>query len=87
MRDLENNEKWLDVNGKTFKKNGIKYIVKVRTFNAIYPYSRKVIDVIAEPVNKNSATYLREKKNMGDDWCVDVLESEMTENVYQQLFY
>lgn len=86
MRDLENNEKWLDVNGKTFKENGIKYIVKVRTFNAIYPYSRKVIDAIAEPANKNSATYLREKKTMGDDWCVDLLESEMTENVYKQLF-
>ncbi len=46
-----------------------------------------MIDVSAEPINKNSKYYLEVKKELGDDWSTDILESgdELYTNIAQQV--
>lgn len=72
---LRGREAWLDANGKTVKIDGIKHVLEVSTHRAIYPYREDVISVYAEPINKNSEYYLKTKRELGDDWSTDVLDS------------
>lgn len=76
MRDLEYYREWLEANGKEVLLDGLAYRLKVTTFMAVYPYRREVISVMAEPVNKNSRHYLEVKRDLGDDWSTDVLDSD-----------
>jgi len=70
---------WLRQNGKKVKIDGLSHRIQVQTYHAIYPYKHEVISVYAEPVNKRSAYYLRERKKLGDDWSTDVLGSPALE--------
>jgi len=86
--DLRNREYWLEANGKTVKVEGKKYKIKVSSWKAIYPYERYVISVMAEMVDKDDPEYVEIRRNLGDDWSTDVLESgeDFYAAVYTQLF-
>ena len=87
-QDLKGREQWLEANGKVVKVEGKKYKIKVSSWLAIYPYRRFVVSVDAEMINKQDTEYLEIKKDLGDDWSTDVLESgdEFYIDVYQQCF-
>ena len=73
MTDIK--EFWLNANGKEVLINGIKHILRVSVYRAIYPYEHQVLTVHAEPKNKNTEYYQATKKELGDDWSTDVLGS------------
>jgi len=73
----ENNRKWLDRDKKKVTIDNRKYKLIVKTWDAIYPHSRKVISVQAEMINKNSNHYKAIVKELKDDWSIDILDSEI----------
>ena len=75
-KSLELYSEWQEHNGKTVYLEGLSHTVKVESYRAYYPYERDVINVFAEPKNKNSKAYRETKARLGDDWSIDVLESE-----------
>jgi hypothetical protein len=86
MRNLEFYRDWEQHNGKIVTIDGIKHKIIVDVFHAIFPYQHDAISVQAEAVNKNTEYYLSEKDKLGDDWSVDVLDSDvtLTANVFRQ---
>lgn len=70
-----NNQEWLDHDGKTVFINGHAYKLSVHTYRACYPYDREVIQVFADPKNRRAEWYLKTKRELGDDWSTDILES------------
>lgn len=78
---------WLDHDGKFVLIDGLKYRLSVKTYRARYPVERDVISVHAEPVNKRSKHYREVKRELGDDWSTDVLESslELQADILSQL--
>jgi len=79
---------WQEANGRHVKIDGHAYKLRVNVDNAVYPYPQKVIRVYADPINKNAAWYQKIKRELGDDWSTDVLESdvELTCSVASQLW-
>lgn len=77
---------WLVHNGKTVKLDGVSHTLRCTTHFARYPIKVEVISVHAEP-DKNSAHYKEIKRQLGDDWSVDVLDSdiELQAEILQQL--
>jgi hypothetical protein len=65
---------WTNHDGKVVTINQKKFRLKVSTYEATYPYSRHVIEVKADPINKKSKWYQDDKNLLGDDWFLDVLE-------------
>lgn len=69
-------EFWVRNNGRTIVLDGVKHVLGVDVYEAIYPTERMVMTVHAEVKNKQSKYYRDEKQRLGDDWSVDVLESD-----------
>lgn len=78
---LQGREEWLDYDGRQVVVDGKAYRIHASTHHQRYPYEQWNISVFAEPLNKRSEEYLATKHELGDDWDVDVLESE---NFYVQ---
>ncbi len=68
---------WLEHDGKSVKIEGLSYTLRVRTYEAAYPYRHTAINVYAEPANRRSKAYLKAKQELGDDWDTDVLASDL----------
>ena len=77
MKLYESYKNWEQFDGRVVKIEGYNHRIKVRVQNGIYPYPRKLIDVSAVPMNKNSNWYQETKKLLGDDWSTDVLDSDI----------
>lgn len=76
MKDyLQNDEFWMELHKKEVSIDGIIHVLNVSVFTAIYPYKHDVISVMAEPKDKTTKYYRDEKRRLGDDWSIDVLES------------
>lgn len=79
---------WEQHNGKVVTlDDGTRAKIVVSTINATYPYPAKLISVDAVPVCKTSKRYLTTKRELGDDWMTDVLESsiELQAQILSQL--
>ena len=68
---------WLAHKNVVIKIDGIKHRLKVDTFRATYPHQHTRINVMVEPINKNTKYYLETKRDLGDDWSTDVLDSSI----------
>lgn len=81
-KDLtKNNEFWLDYDGKKFKLDDLTYQIRSHSFEGIHPYKRQVLTVYADPVSKTSKEYLKIKRELRDDWSLDVLDSDIETTV------
>lgn len=69
---------WIEHNGKVVTMDGIKYELCCYTFEQRYPYKAEMISVSAVCVNKRSKFYRDRKEQLGDDWSIDVLDSDVT---------
>jgi hypothetical protein len=78
---------WLEHHGKIVKLDGHTHVLKVTTYEAIYPYAHTVLHVAAVPRNTKTRYYRTIKAQLGDDWSTDVLasESEVITSVMQQV--
>lgn len=83
----EQNESWIQYNGKSVYIDGIKHIIKVSTYKAIYPYKHIALHVDAIPADKNTKYYRTLKAKLGDDFSVDLLQSdcELQANILLQI--
>lgn len=70
-------ETWEQHNGKCVKISGRAYRLQVTQYTAKYPVVCEMVDVQAVPTNKRAKWYLDEKANLGDDFTVDVLDSDI----------
>ncbi len=70
---------WEKHDGKLVTIDGLRCKLRVRSYEAIYPYKRRVIDVSAEPTvaAKRSEAYRTVRAKLGDDWSTDVLQSDI----------
>ena len=68
---------WMAQTGKVVTLDGIKHVLRVESYRAIYPYVRDVLKVWATPVNRRSRYYQDVRARLGDDWSTDVLESDV----------
>jgi hypothetical protein len=76
MRRLAGNEEWLDYDGMSVFIDGRKYRLEVRScFSRFRGY--EVFSVYAKPVNQDATYYRDIKRELGDDWATDVLESDV----------
>lgn len=80
-------ETWEKHDGKEVTIDGYKYILRVSVYNAVYPYEHKAISVYADPKNKDCKYYQDVKRELGDDWSTDVLDSdpELSGHILNQL--
>lgn len=69
-------EWWLEQDGKTVIVDGKRWKIHARQHRAKYPRDEIVITVHAEMTNKNDPEYLESKRQLRDDWQLDVLKSE-----------
>ena len=76
-RSLEHYSDWLDYEGKIYIDPDVGRC-KIRTmlFTAVYPCKMAMISVYGEPLNKRNRHYLDVKQQLGDDWTMDILESD-----------
>lgn len=72
----ERGPQWLKHHGKVVKVDGKKYKISASSHDAIYPYKHKSYTASAEMVDKNDPEYLTTKKDLGDDWSTDLLDSD-----------
>ena len=70
---------WKKHDKKLVTVNGRQCILRVNIWTAIFPHRHEVIDVIADPVDKESHEYLYTKKKLGDDWHYAVLNDWVVE--------
>lgn len=77
MHLLEHHAEWLEHNGKVITLDGLQHRLEVETRETRYPYQANVISVSAVPVSKTSKHYIETKQQLGDDWSVDVLSSDL----------
>ncbi len=68
---------WAKHHGRKVRIDGLIHTIEVREWEAIYPYKRKVIKVDALP-NRNTKHYREVKRQLGDHWSTDVLESDIS---------
>jgi len=79
---------WEKHNGKIVLVDGEQCRLKVRIWEAIFPYKHTVIDVIADPIDKESKWYQELKKVLKDDWHYEVLNDlniSIEEQIINQL--
>lgn len=69
-------EPWLEFDGLQVVVDDVLYTLHVSCYEAIYPYPESRVSVMAEPVNKHTVYYQTAKRYLGDDWSIDVLESD-----------
>ena len=75
---LEHYQKWLEHDGKVIVLDGIKHVLRVQTYHAIFPYEHDVITVHAEVKDKRSKYYQTLRHEFHDDWSTDILDSDVT---------
>jgi hypothetical protein len=68
---------WMDHHGAVVLIGAEAYSIQVSSWNAIYPVRQRVISVSAVPIDRQSAHYLETKRRLGDDWSIDVLDSDV----------
>ncbi len=80
-------KEWEKQDGKRVKINNLTHTIKVTVMDQRYPYPEKLVDVTAIPLSKLSKYYIETKKQLGDDFVVDVLNGsiEILTDVYNQL--
>ncbi len=80
-------KEWEKQDGKRVKINNLTHTLKVTVMDQKYPYPEKLVDVIAVPLSKSSKHYIETKKQLGDDFVVDILNVsiETLTDVYNQL--
>lgn len=69
---------WLDYDGRVVKLDGINHVLRCNRYKAIYPYERIVTTVHAEPQNRTTRYYRDIRRELGDDWSTDILQSDVT---------
>jgi len=67
------NEFWLDHNGRTVVLQGVEYLIKASCLLS-YPTQ---IRVTAEYTDKSLPSYRRIKRELGDDWDIDLLQVDV----------
>lgn len=77
MHFLEHHKEWLNYDGCKVILNGIAHNIMVSTHKAFYPYECDIITVHADPVDKRTKYYQDIKRELGDDWSTDVLDSDI----------
>jgi hypothetical protein len=87
MHLTEFDQVWLSHHGKTVKISGLEYKLNVKTMLCRYPYAHQSLSVYAEPVDREGDEYLATKRKLGDDWDLNVLDSdiELRADVLSQL--
>jgi hypothetical protein len=68
---------WREHHGKIVKIHGVKHRLNIIEYETHYPSQTRVISVHAEPIDYKTAYYLNTKHELGDDWSVDVLDSDV----------
>jgi len=71
-------ETWEKHDGRHVTVGELRCKIQVRSYVAAYPYRHRVITVHAVPtrIAKRSESYLRVKRELGDDWSTDILASD-----------
>jgi len=80
-------DQWELHHGKVVTLEGVRCRIHVDTYTARYPYVQEVISVSARPLSKISTRYREIRRQLGDDWATDVLDSdiEVQCDILQQL--
>jgi hypothetical protein len=66
---------WAEFDGREVTIDGRKHVLRVATYEAIFPIRERVVTVYADPVDKDSEWYCAIRADLGDDWSTDVLDS------------
>jgi len=69
---------WVEYDGTVVQVDGQDWVLRVVSYNVIYPYRHVVTNVTLEPTEatKRSDHYCTIKQELGDVWVTDVLSSE-----------
>jgi hypothetical protein len=82
-------EFWSEFDGRKVTLDGIKRVIRVRSYRARYPYERIVVNVDAVPTKAamRSEAYRAVRRDLGDDWFTDILQSDpsVQEEILRQL--
>ena len=72
-------EQWEQHDGALVTVDGLRCKLRVESYEAIYPYRHRVLNVRAVPTRaaKRSEVYRSVRADLGDDWSTDVLESDI----------
>jgi len=77
---------WAEFDGRKVEIDGHVHILRVSSYEVIFPVKQRVISVYAEPVDKTSKWYCAIRAELRDDWSTDVLQSPEVESaIYSQL--
>lgn len=78
---------WEQHDGKIVKIDGHNHRLRCTTYMARYPREELMIDVSAEAVNKRAKWYQEQRRQLGDDFSTDVLDSdiELQSDIMRQL--
>ena len=68
---------WREHDGKKVVIRGSKHVLRVDFFMQKYPYEAEMVRVFAVPTSKTSKNYREIRALLGDDWSIDVLESDI----------
>jgi hypothetical protein len=71
---------WEKHDGRLVTVEGLRCKLRVSTYDAIYPYVHKVLDVSAVPTvaAKRTVAYRTVRAELRDDWSTDVLQSDVS---------
>ena len=86
--DAELDQALVANNGKQLTMpDGTAVTLRVNIWNAIYPYKHQVIRAMLDPVNKQAESYQKTRRELGDDWSTDLLESgeDIQNHIFAQL--
>ena len=70
---------WADFDGRKVVLDGHVHVLRVSSYVATFPRKERVINVHADPEDKTSKWYRDVRRQLGDDWSTDVLQSEGVE--------
>jgi len=79
---------WIPLDGALVTVDGLRWKIRVMTYDAVYPVRQSVTMVSLEPTarTKRSAQYVAVRADLRDDWSIDALslEPEQAAHVIQQ---
>lgn len=67
---------WIPFDGREVTVRGRRYRLRVRQFRQRYPYEADMLQVYADPLDRD-AEYYDTRRQLGDDWSVDVIGSDL----------